>query len=158
MLIPVIIKMHYLCESVLVGLYSSFIYFLVSGLRCNFAYLLFITGFLKHMLGYYTGIHDYYCNNGYACKKATKCGTTKCGATKCETTKCGATKCGFKRATGCNIILESVLEGVVFVIVGSLFSRVVSDKLCDVFLVGVFLHVVSEIIGLHNYFCRERCV
>lgn len=135
-LILVIIKMYYLCEAVLVGFYSCFIYFLVSGLKYSFVYLLFLTGFLKHMLGYYIGIHSYYCENGYACKKVRRCGN---------------------RSLYSTLLFESVLEGIVFVILGYLFMGVVRDKLCNVFLIGVFLHVVCEICGLHDYFCRERC-
>ena len=53
-----------LLESLFVGVYSLIIYlFLISYVvTTNFILLLFVTGFLKHLLGHYLKIQEYYCN------------------------------------------------------------------------------------------------
>jgi hypothetical protein len=132
--------MYYLFESFLVGLYSCIIFFLVLHSKLSFPYLLFVTGFLKHILGNYIGIHSYYCNNGYMCRKENTDSVKKCVKGGCVT-----------------IIFESILEGIMFVILGVSFSYIVESKLCNVFFIGVFLHIFCELCGLHSYFCRKRC-
>lgn len=130
--------MHYLFESVLVGVYSSIIFWLISGFSTSFQVSLFVCGFLKHMCGYYIGIHSYYYNNGYACREVR------------------GDREGYQyRIELMTLILESILEGVCFVFLGLLFSRVIRSKFCNIFSIGVFLHLLCEWVGLHRYFCRK---
>jgi hypothetical protein len=127
--------MHYFFESVLVGVYSCLIFYIISGLTSSFPVLLFVCGFVKHMCGYYIGIHNYYYHNGYACKEVRR---------------------GYEyRIELSRLILESILEGICFVFLGLSFSVVIRSKFCNIFSIGVFLHLLCEWIGLHRYFCRK---
>jgi hypothetical protein len=136
--------MHYLFESVLVGVYSCVIFWLVSGLSTSFAVSLFVCGFLKHMCGYYIGVHSYYCDSGYACKRVGNRGPNPGVEYQCRG--------GITRLT-----FESILEGFCFVFFGLLFSGVIRSKFCNVFSIGVVLHLVCEWTGMHRYFCRKMC-
>ena len=61
--------MHYIFEAIFVGIYSSVIAIILSFVVYNYYYLLFLTGFIKHVGGYYLNIHTYYCNYGDACTR-----------------------------------------------------------------------------------------
>jgi|UniRef100_A0A6C0CWP1 hypothetical protein len=122
-----------LFESLFVGVYtcviSIFVSFLVSS---NFVLLLFVVGFLKHFLGYYLKIQDYYCAT---CVNGSKSYTTK------------------------QILLgESILEGGVFIILGLLLKVFIENRWILMFLLGFLLHMTAEFVGVHKYFCKNRCV
>lgn len=120
-------------ESIFVGVYVCVISFFVSYIvSSNFALLLFVVGFLKHFLGYYLKIQDYYCAS---CVKGSKSYTTK------------------------QILFgESILEGVVFIIMGLLLKVFIENHLVLMFLLGFLLHIIAEFVGVHKYFCKNRCV
>jgi hypothetical protein len=120
-------------ESLFVGVYSCLIYFFVSfAVSSNFTLLLFVVGFLKHFLGYYLKIQDFYCAT---CVKGSKSYTTK------------------------QILLgESILEGVVFIILGFLLGVFIKNRGVLMFLLGFLLHIFAEFTGVHKYFCKNRCV
>jgi hypothetical protein len=129
--------MNYLLESFFVGIYCCIIYLGLSYTdMTNHTYLmLFIVGFMKHFFGYFLKIHDYYCQYG-----------------------CGSNK---KRSAKRNVIIlagESILEGIVFIILGCLLSFFIKSKILLYFILGSVLHIISEKIGLHAYFCNERCI
>ena len=129
-------------ESVFVGLYCLILYIILKNLNINLNininlyYFLFIFGFLKHFLSYYFGIHDYYCNNGYACNN-------------CNNSK--------KVSQAKYLLLDSILEGLVFIIVGYYILKYFANKYLGFFIVGVFLHLFAELFFLHNFFCKYRC-
>jgi len=54
--------MNLIIEAVFIGLYTSFLSLLLFS-KFNIYIYLFIIGFLKHLLGYYIGFHNYYCKN-----------------------------------------------------------------------------------------------
>jgi hypothetical protein len=120
-------------ESLFVGLYTCVIYFFVSYVvSFRLIFLLFVVGFLKHFLGYYLKIQDYYCGS---CVKGSKSHTTK------------------------QILLgESILEGGVFIIIGFLLGVFIGNRVVLMFLVGFLLHMIAEFVGLHKYFCKNRCL
>lgn len=122
-----------LLESLFVGVYSLIIYlFIVSCFNTsNFILLLFITGFIKHFLGHYVRIQEYYCNT-----IVTHC----------------------KAKVGIELILESILEGIAFVIIGLLLNLFIEDWYILMFLLGFLLHIITEFTGFHTYFCNYRCV
>ena len=60
--------MIYIFEAFFVGIYCLVLYRILNYKNVNNYYYLFTFDFLKHYLSFYFGIHDYYCNNGYACK------------------------------------------------------------------------------------------
>ena len=105
-----------LTESLFVGVYTCIISFFVSFLvSSNFTLLLFVVGFLKHFLGYYLKIQDYYCAT---CVKGSKSHTTK------------------------QILFgESILEGGVFIILGLLLKVFIENRTVLMFLLGFLLHM-----------------
>jgi hypothetical protein len=126
-------------ESIFVGLYCLFLYIILGNINLNLNkyYFLFIFGFLKHYLSYYFGIHDYYCNNGYACRN---CDNSK----KISDTK--------------YLLFDSILEGFLFIVVGHYILNCFANKYLGFFVIGVFLHLFAELFFIHNFFCKYRCI
>ena len=153
---------NYVIESIAVGLYSLFIFYILSktttiNSKTKATIMLFTTGFLKHLLGNLLQIHDYYCNNGTAClqlrEKQTKYITQN------------------KTAM---LIIECIIEGIIFVILYNMILYILNQQLAKqgqqsthgtkqrnnmtiVFLIGFIMHVLSEKTGVHTYFCKTRC-
>ena len=120
-------------ESLFVGIYVCVIFFFTSYVvSSNFVLLLFVVGFLKHFLGYYLKIQDYYCNS---CVKGSK-----------------------SQVSTRNLIIESILEGGVFIILGLLLKVFIESRWILMFLLGFLLHMIAEFTGVHKYFCKNRCV
>ena len=128
--------MHYIIESVLVGLYCVTIYLIISPFFTNTYMQLFVTGFIKHYAGYYIGIHNWYCNNGYACKKQEK--TNKVSSNK-ELTK------------------DSILEGLLFLLVGIAIKQFIKNNIYMYFVIGCSLHIIFELLNIHKYYCIHYC-
>jgi len=123
----------FIFESLFVGVYTCIIYFFASYIvSSNFVLLLFVVGFLKHFLGYYLKIQDFYCAS---CVKGSKSQVS--------------TKVLFG---------ESILEGGVFIILGLLLKVFIESRWILMFLLGFLLHIFAEFAGVHKYFCKNRCV
>jgi len=126
-------------EGLFVGIYTIFIYSLVQIFfkNKNIYLLLFIVGFCKHYSGYFLGLHHYYCKYGVACMK---------------------NKYRTKKTLVNSLFLESILEGFYFILVGSVLYLGFYNQQNIVFfgVLGFFIHVFSEMIGIHEYFC-QRC-
>lgn len=139
--------MDYLLESLLVGLYSVIIYLIlkvfVPPQSSSSLYFYFTIGFMKHFLGYFTGIHNYYCLYGEAYQIELEEQKNKNENNKCKNT----------------IILfqESVLEGLWFMICILLLRPYFPSMAVIVFIVGVVSHILTENIGIHREFCKKRC-
>jgi hypothetical protein len=119
--------MHYIYESILVGLYSCIICALISPLLYKYSLIIlfFVVGFIKHFIGYYLLIHQYYCKYKYnVIKKYNK-----------------------------SILVESILEGSLFVIIGYTVSLYLKNILLNIFIIGTLLHIIFEILGFHKTFC-----
>ena len=121
-----------LLESLFIGVYVCVIFFVVSYVFYSNLTLLFIVGFLKHFIGYYLKIQDYYCNS---CINNSK-----------------------SQVSMRDLFIESILEGGVFVIFGSLLKIFIKNQFLLMFLLGFLLHIVAEFVGVHKYFCKNRCV
>jgi len=129
--------MKIIFETLFVGLYCLFLYTILSNIiTLNIYIFLFILGFLKHYLSYYIGIHDYYCNNGYACNISN--------SKKISDTK--------------YLVFDSILEGLLFIIVGNYILNYFKNKYLGFFVIGVFLHLFAELFYIHNFFCKYRCI
>jgi len=106
--------------------------------RCKNIYLLlFLVGFSKHLFGYIFNLHLYYCKYGNACTNKTTYKTTEL-----------------------NVVVESLFEGILFIVLGSvlLFSSYLQkNKVFMFFFIGFILHVLFELLGIHTKFCQERC-
>jgi hypothetical protein len=126
--------MYYIYESIFVGVYSCILYLLIPINDTRLA--LFVVGFLKHYLGNWLGIHDYYCNNGYACKSQ---GPSKYAVTQLA------------------LMLESATEGGLFLLFGIVLMQIQKNMIVTYFLIGMLLHLLFEFSGAHQKICAYRC-
>ena len=144
--------MHIVLESILVGIYSVILFKILFSFISNKYILLFTLGFLKHFLSYYLGFQTYYCNNGYACNAILD-------------------KNKKYVASGKFLDVESILEGLWFLVVGlvifsvvhqaHIFKFIKNEKTIPsdiIFLIGAATHLLVESLKLHEYFCKHRCV
>jgi hypothetical protein len=129
--------MNYIFEALLVGGYEIFLYFIFSQFIKNFYVLLLVVGFCKHFLGKLIGIQTWYCNNGSACIK-----------TLSQKQKYIANNINFLRS--------SVGEAIAHLILGILLAKFLAKEYLF-FAIGVILHIVAELLGVHNNFCRDNC-
>jgi hypothetical protein len=159
---------NYVIESIAVGLYSLFIFYVLSqtttiNSKTKATILLFTTGFLKHLLGNILQIHDYYCNNGYACSFL-----------QLRENQTESPIKYISQNTTAMLIIECIIEGIIFVILYNMILYIFNQQLAKqgqqsthgtkqrnnmtiVFLIGFILHVLSEKTGIHTYFCKTRC-
>jgi hypothetical protein len=128
--------MNYIFESMFVGIYSCIIYVLIRNLVNNAFVLFFVTGFIKHLLGYLLNIHSLYCKYGYACQQFTK--TTAIYSNY--------------------LVLESIGEGILYLLFGIILGKLIVNKVVVVFIIGVLLHLMFEILEIHRLFCKKRCL
>lgn len=121
--------MNLITESSLISVYTLTLY----GLRRLFTSSpnMFVLGFLKHFLGYYTGIHDLYCQSKIP-------GTV-----------------AYERLS--MLIFESILEGFAFAIVGQLLLYSRFDIISSVLLIPFILHILAETTGIHLIFLNNKC-
>jgi hypothetical protein len=133
--------MNYILESIIVGVYSSMIFLIISNFIKNIYLLFFLTGFIKHLFGYLLNIHTLYCNYGYACSNKDK------------------NKDNNKIAIYSNYLwIESIVEGLLYLLIGLLITKFISNKLIIVFIIGILLHLIFEKLKIHNIFCKTRCI
>ena len=160
---------NYVIESIAVGLYSLFIFYVLSqtttiNSKTKAIILLFTTGFLKHLLGNILQIHDYYCNHGSACSFL-----------QLRENQTESPIKYISQNTTAMLILECIIEGIIFVILYNMILYIFNQQLAKqsqqsankqsqtrnnmtiVFLIGFIMHVLSEKTGIHTYFCKTRC-
>lgn len=136
---PIIIV---LIEANLVGLFSITItFFLLStffSLKNNNLMFFFILGFLKHYLGYITGLQNWYC------KKRNK-----------ETNETTGILVKTKEIQPS--LLQNIQEGFAFIIVSFLIQKIfkIKDIYFIAFLTGFILHLLAEFTGIHTIFCKK---
>jgi hypothetical protein len=136
--------MYYIFESLLVGIYSLAIFICFDfGFNANIK--LFIVGFVKHLLGYVLNIHTYYCNHGYACLNYQKQLHLRA-------------KKRIAKISMASLLIESCFEGCLFVILNLVLLKLkIKNTYVRIFILGVMLHIIFELLQLHTYFCK-RCV
>jgi len=61
--------MSYIIESLFVGVYCGILYEIMVNFIGDYQVLLFVLGFIKHYLGYESGLHGMFCKFGYACQR-----------------------------------------------------------------------------------------
>ena len=140
--------MNYIIESLLVGAYTWFIYMLFAPFIKNLYILLLVVGFFKHFLGSSLQIHTWYCSNGEACVKTLSQDQNY-------------------EANTVYLIRYSLLEAILFLVVGTILSTYFfcytfkkSIELTNSILfltIGIILHIVSEKMLVHKYFCKTTC-
>ena len=127
--------MHYIIEALLVGIYSVLIYlFFARFIYKNLFILLLVVGFFKHFLGSSLGLHDWYCNNGFACKKENK----------------------NNEANTRYLLRDSFYEAILYLVVGFILKSILTNSALF-FAIGVILHILAEKLLIHRYFCRRYC-
>jgi hypothetical protein len=133
--------MHYLYEALIVGIYTSIIFLCNAIYVKNIVILLFLTGFIKHFMGYFLQIHYYYCNYGYKCNKKKQ--------------SVPLLNAKFKP-----VFIQSIMEGLLFVIINYIFFNVSSVwqyRCIVIFLSSVLIHIIAEYTNVHSYFCKNNC-
>ena len=135
--------MHYLLESVVVGVYTSFMYGAIAIIRkpsvADWPLVLMAVGFCKHFFGSYLHLHTMYCNHGNACVFTLSPEYQY-------------------RSNAEHLLRDSVLEAFLFVAVGLTLSGIVKNPYILFFVVGTLLHIGAELIGVHKHFCETSCI
>ena len=133
--------MFYIIEALVVGLYTILMFYLFSLLNIdlNIFILLFLIGFFKHFFGYYIGLHYYYCNYGEKCMNINDNHNDK------------------YNSNSKILIIDSIYEGLIFIYFGSILKFIIKNRIVLFFILGFFIHILSEFIGYHKYFCINKC-
>ena len=123
-------KPNILVESIIVGFYSLLTSVIILQFF-NYSMLLnaFIIGFFKHFMSGIFGLQQYYCSRYIKCDSFI-----------------------LK-----NLILESIGEGILFVILYSILSSFRNNVFVIFFIIGVVLHLSFEELGIHSSFCKSHC-
>ncbi len=126
-------------ESILVGIYSCFIYLLFSPFIKNFYILLLVCGFFKHFLGSSFGLWTWYCNNGETCLKVLS-------------------QDQYYMSNTTHLIRESIYESILFFLFGIILTKLIKIENIYLFsIIGFIAHLISDYIGIHKYFCKHSC-
>ena len=123
-------KKSILLEAVFVGFYSLMMYIVILKFF-NYSMLLnaFIVGFFKHFISGIFGLQQYYCSIYIKCDKFSLN----------------------------NLLMESMGEGVLYVILYSILSKFGELDIVIFFIIGIFLHLSFDGLGIHSCFCKSHC-
>lgn len=117
-------------EACVIGIICCALLVILKLLIDNFIVLLFLIGFIKHFCSYYFGLQTYYCK-----KKLNSAYI----------------------AISNNIIIESILEGLIFIYFGLLLTKIITNKYILIFILGFIIHIFAELYGIHNLFLKVNC-
>ena len=117
-------------EALFVGFISFLIFIVFNLINPNILLSLFLTGFIKHLYSYYFGIQAYYCNKYLNGK--------------------------FESKTS-NILLESILEGLIYLFFGLLIIKIINNIYMMSFLIGFIIHILADFYGIHILFLNYNC-
>ncbi len=131
--------MEVILEALFVGIYSLLLFIPLSYVFHKWI-LLFILGFVKHFLGYIFNLHNYYCNYGNACSSYFS-----------NLVIPGSL---YVPQNYPILVLESLIEGFCFVILGYLFTNI---NMYSIFIIGCIMHILTELGGIHFLFCKNKC-
>lgn len=134
--------MNYFFESIIVGIYNLIIYIFVNPFISNNMLKLYVVGFFKHFLSGYMNVHSYYCNYGYSCYLHNDCKNNKCYANKDY------------------LFLESLFEGLLYLFIGYILIELPFNlkNIYIYFLIGFILHISFELLNIHAYYCKNKCI
>ena len=129
-------------ECIAVGTYCLFLFSLLQYFNLEWKNTLFLLGFSKHFIGYFLGFHSAYCQYGANCQL--------------NRTPYMKTIHYERIVKNITIIGESIIEGFVFLLLGwILYKNGIKNNYINVFFIGFFLHILSDILGFHTYICRS---
>jgi len=147
-----------LFETLFVAVYSCLVFFFIKKIFSFFSLLksninlilililIFITGFFKHFFGYYFGLQYSFCEG----REKIKMDKNK---NKNKNNQLIDTR-SFMR-----LCIESLVEGIVFIFVYAMIRVVypcpIKNLYVVVFLIGLFLHLSFEFLGIHELFCSS---
>jgi len=93
---------------------------------------LFWFGVIKHTLGYFLGLQAYWCGLHNGGRNPVAWGRT--------------------------LIITAALEGVAFMIVGTIVGQYIGrKKYVFFFVLGALMHILAEATGVHAYYLRHLC-
>jgi hypothetical protein len=118
-------------EGVFVGLYTVIIS-LPLRLVLKGNALFFCIGFFKHFFGRFTGLHSLYCKMNDMKEKENVSLST--------------------------LLIQSILEGMLFVFLGMVLRHFIENITITLFfIIGLTVHILFEIMGIHWSFINETC-
>lgn len=125
----------FLYESIFIGFYSLVLYSILQMVILDssaYPFLLFVLGIAKHLLGYVVGLQSIYCqiHNNHTISQIAIIPTA----------------------------LDLIIEGLLYLGIGLGLFTIVKNKYIIAFLIGLVLHIGFELLGLHDYFLRTRCI
>jgi hypothetical protein len=123
--------MNLLIEQIIVGIFTTIIYLFLLPFGLEYYILLFLDGFLKHILGHYLGIQSLFCNK------------YKPGSRSIVSFP--------------QIILEAIIEGIIFVIFGLLLVKCGISHHLAPYIIAFSIHILTEFTGIHYLFIKHRC-
>jgi hypothetical protein len=129
--------MHYIFESLFIGIYCGILYEVLVNFVTDYTVLLFAIGFTKRGIDIESTLHGLFCKFGNSCQRI-------------EDVKMKNVNIQYR-------IFESIIEGACFIVVGYLLSLIIKDRLITVVFVGILIHITSEKLGLHKKICH-RCI
>ena len=138
-------------EPIAIGIYSVFVYFFISIFWSrqsfgNFIWILFLTGFTKHVSTYVMGLEDYF--SPFQFKRMSH---------NLSETEVGKNPGGkeFRQRTE-YVVIGAFVEGCIFVIIGSgLYWGLKIKKGWNVFLTGAMGYMIAEKLGLKTVLCKR---
>lgn len=114
-------------ETIVVGLYSAFVFMICNLFPTDIYTTLFITGFFKHFFGYFSGLHSFYCDSKIKGSKSD--------------------------ISLIDLTFQSIGEGILFICLG----KCIGHSFLHILFIGVFLHLLFEILRLHDIYIRNYC-
>ena len=122
--------MNYLIEAILISLYSLTLYIPLNYFFKNVYLIFFLTGFLKHFLGHYTGVNAVYCR-----------------IYNLQLTKVPILQ----------LVKESIIYGLIYLIGGEILNKLHEVNKLTVFMFGFILNIVLEMTEINKSFSNKKC-
>lgn len=113
---------------------SVVVFVFVNYLPFNMIAKLFLIGFIKHFFGYLSGIQSFYCNLYLSDNENNK-----------------------YEVKSSSIIIESLLEGFMYVSIGFLLFKMIKNNYLVIFSLGFCIHIIADIFGIHDLFLKNNC-
>lgn len=121
-------------EAIIIGIITITLFLFIKKITNYLTIQLFLIGFIKHYLGYISGIQSYYCSL-YLSKSPND---------KYE-------------SQSKNIIIESIFEGFIFIYFGLLLNKLIYNHFILIFILGFFIHIFADFYGIHSNFLKYNC-
>lgn len=117
-------------EAIFVGAYTLLLFIIIQCIFEKPIYLvLFVLGCAKHFFGYLLGLQSKYCQ-----------------------------LCSQNKHAKMPTILETLGEGVLFLVVELLIHSIFTNIYINIFMIGFLLHIGFEYVGIHKWFCKTHCI